>query len=161
MVVVKDGVLLECGERRQLMSNPESHFSALLESSCDLAKHGPNDDDTPRHIPETESKSLRNNGLQNEEMVGTNAHAQQSKSLRANDISAVLKKMKAVEVDYGAVEAGELTDKEEKEKGRVRIKHYIEYLSAMGMQWVIPLFLMTIVFNAFQIALNNDGSRQL
>lgn len=170
VVVVKDGVVVEAGDRRMLMSDPNSAFSELLALSGDLGKHGSEDSDDSDDNNNDSRHDNHNNDNEDDDddvvkdmpvdegdKIGVVATSGRVTSLDPNTSSpamAGLRKRIGKAMDYGTVEAGKLIKAEEKEKGRVQVKHYVTYLRAMGLQWVIPVFILALVFNALQLCLN-------
>lgn len=139
IVVVKDGELIESGNRHELLSNRESEFSRLLRSFGQKSD-GEHSSDCLGHANGNGASEL----FQVENSIGNEIEEMRKSFDRKEDNS----------LNYGALESGKLTQKEGKEEGNVQLKHYWYYLSAMGMGCVLSMCLFTIVNQSFLLAVN-------
>lgn len=140
VVVVKNGTIVEVGDRRNLCGDPDSEFARMLRA----AGEGTDDSDEMRVNGDAETSPETEDGSLND-VNGSVSSEKDSKS------TALTTKRVA---DYGTTEAGELTQKERKEKGRVQLKEYRSYLSAMGARWVVSVVLFGIAYQACIMAVN-------
>lgn len=135
IIVVKGGAVVEVGERTALTSCSTSEFSQLLQLSGG-ASATMNSNEKGNNPP---SASVDENFVSSD-----SKESSETLNVVSNSVP-----------DYGAAETGRLTRREEKEKGRVRIKHYFTYCKAMGLyKWALPIFISAILFNGFQMAVN-------
>lgn len=135
VVVVKDGAVVEFSERRILAADSSSEFSKLLQSSGEV---GNADDESSEEATANESASdavSLSNGV-------------------FKEVTKKEEKSSNAVPDYGAAESGRLTENESKQVGRVKWAQYQKYFQAMGMQWVVPIFLFAVLFNGLLMGLN-------
>lgn len=142
IIVVKDGAVVECNERRILASNPDSEFAKLLRLSGELT--GGREQSSEIEAPNGSSSDLNGN-LNDAGKIQEGADSSSTKQAGDKAVTTT---------DYGAAEAGKLTDRESKEQGRVKLIQYKHYMMAMGLKWVIPIFVLSTLYNGLLLGLN-------
>ncbi len=147
IIVIKEGKVVEAGDRRELMSSPTSEFSQLLGSAGSIGNLNDSSSSEGENgkVGEADSSDAT---PENKETNGVHTTAEADSSTKSP-----LANTKDVVSTYGTMEAGRLTTKEQKEKGRVRVKHYTAYITAMGLGWTIPVFFLSLTFNGCQLAI--------
>lgn len=150
VIVVKNGTVVEFGRREDLLADRTSEFAELVAAAGemgagDATQNMVEDVEVAEHIDEDEDEDAiekRSSFSITEDKI-SESETTSGKSISRNVTSALLDSDGIA--NYGALETGKLTKKEEKNKGRVRMKHYATYLKAMGpYQWVLPIFVFAV-----------------
>lgn len=139
IIVVKEGKLVESGNRNELLSDQQSEFAKLLR----LADQRSGDEHRNPYIETANGISHEEN--QHEKDVSDEAYLAKKKSSDWKESATV---------DYGAMESGKLTQREGKEEGNVQLKHYWYYLSAMGVAWVLSTYAFVFLNQGFLMSVN-------
>lgn len=139
VVVVKDGKLVEFGHRHELLSDQRSEFSKLLRSASQRLEG--------EHMSERDkaTNGTSHEGIQQEKRLSEGVNPVEEKTSNQEENGTM---------DYGAIESGKLIQKEGKEEGNVRLKHYWYYLSAMGMAWVLSTYIFAFLNQGFLMSVN-------
>lgn len=159
VAVVSHGTVLEFGKRKDLLADPNSEFARLVEAAGEM---GTGDiEESPTEDIEAEETNLGHR----EDINGHSGVIDATGSIKKAPLSTdkgVLDKSETESLldsntmaKYGTVEAGKLTKRETKEKGRVEVKHYISYFISMGVwQWVVPIFLFALTSQLCTLGVN-------
>lgn len=141
VMVVHGGTVVEAGNRSELLSNPYSEFARMLEAAGEMGAG---------EVPSTAVENAEASGIEAEEDADEIGVVIAARAEKTGSSDA-----KTDAPDYGSIEAGKLTRKETKKKGRVNLKHYATYLSSMGWrQWVLPLVLCGFLSQSFSLSVN-------
>lgn len=155
IIVVKDGGVSEFGPRAKLVSNPDSEFSQLLESAGELG--------AGEVSPSGGENGHGVNGTHDENSSSQNGDHIEAIAPVENDAVSVTQSKKdenapagnIATTNYGTMEAGKLVEKEQKNKGRVKWRHYKSYFSAMGfLRWAVPIITASFVSQCFILSVS-------
>lgn len=160
VAVVGHGTVLEFGKRIDLLADPDSEFTRLVDAAGEVGTEP---------TPGVELEDVKKVANISKRCTPDRSHSSivvgsptsiSSLSAKPEKIVVVrsepdpLHKPNAI-AGYGAIEAGKLTAKETKEKGRVEVKHYFSYFKAMGaLQWVLPIFLFALCTQICTLGVN-------
>eukprot|EP00178_Gracilaria_changii_P002467 TRINITY_DN1365_c0_g1_i1.p1 TRINITY_DN1365_c0_g1~~TRINITY_DN1365_c0_g1_i1.p1 ORF type:complete len:1373 (-),score=181.48 TRINITY_DN1365_c0_g1_i1:480-4598(-) len=139
VIVVKNGTVVEAGPRKELLSL-ESEFSRMVKAAGELgASSEPSHE--MNHVKDMESRYRLRQKIEEEELdIQKTLIAAERTAAKTRDKIPITDSDNVP--DYGAIEAGRLTKKETKQKGRVELKHYKTYLTGMGIRSWVPAVLL-------------------
>lgn len=148
VVVVREGKIVEAGEREALMADSSSEFSQLLEL-CGENGYASSNDTTEEDEGDVEIQEMADVSIPRP----VTSSPEDGKKSAVTPLSDRTSDKPGS--DYGAVENGQLTRRERKEKGRVSWRYYSTYFSAMGFfQWALPALVFLLGSQGFLLGLN-------
>lgn len=156
VIVVRNGTVVEAGNRSVLLSQPNSEFARLVEAAGEMgAGEIPDSDDEGKENYSKGSKDENMAGV----ILGDISSKPENQSPKKTD-AGISSEHSPLSGDsdttkYGTVASGKLIAKETKSKGHVMLKHYRTYFSAMGLyQWVLPIFFFAVASQVASVGVN-------
>ena len=153
VVVLKDGEMVEFGRRNDLMADPFSHFSKMVAS--EYVEDAPSKDDSEDTAQsETKRKSESQTSDSSTVSPSEKSHTHDESGIKnAAELADKLKIEHLSEIDRNR--RGELFRREGKEVGKVKPRHYIEYMNAAGgIKWAVFIVFLAVAGQTLSMMVN-------
>lgn len=149
VIVLRAGEVVEAGTRRELLEDSSSEFARLV-AAGDVARRASSAVTSDASVVDRGSNERMDSDFDtpSEYEPSDDEGVTPSKS---TERTSLLKRSESA--TYDTIEAGGLTRRESKMKGRVKAKYFILYLTAAGFKpWVFAVASFVVVANVFHLS---------